>query len=91
LELILSSDQLSLENEDQLFNLIANLIKLNESKKVLLKYIHFKYVSSNLMISFFQDFHFELIDIDLFESLKQRLFVMLFFESLVNINIPSLH
>jgi hypothetical protein len=73
LENIFSSNELILEDEDQLFNLIINLIKLDYNKKVLLKYIHFEYVSSHFIASFTQELQVEQIDIDLFESLKKGL------------------
>jgi hypothetical protein len=74
LEIIFSSDRLILEEEDQLFSIIINFAKLDSNKNVLFKFVHFEYVSSPLMISFFQDFHFGQFDFDLFEKLKQRLF-----------------
>jgi hypothetical protein len=52
IESIFSSDQLVLQNEDQLFSLIINLIQHEENRFLLLHLIHFEYVSSQLLIQF---------------------------------------
>jgi hypothetical protein len=73
LEILFSSNQLILDDEDQLFNLILGIIQLDENKKVLFKYVNLEYVSSQFIISFFQDFQFEHLDIDLFKCFQRRL------------------
>jgi hypothetical protein len=71
---IFSSDSLQLECEDYLFQIIIHMIKEDKNRMILLKTIHFEFVSSELMKTFFDHIHFDEIDIELFESLKKRLF-----------------
>lgn len=74
LNFIFSSDQLKLQNEDQLFSLIINLIQQEENRFSLLNNVHFEFVSSELIISFFKDRYIDQIDFELFEHFKLKLF-----------------
>jgi hypothetical protein len=80
---IFNSSKLLIRDEDFLFTLIVQLIEQDFSKKILLPTIYFPLVSSNLLKSFFQHFPVEEIDVELFEKLKERLFIdVLFSESI---------
>jgi hypothetical protein len=70
LEKIFSSPDFQIINEDYLFNLIIQLINIDQTRKYLLKTIKFPYVSSHLLKSFFENFSVCDLDDDLFESLK---------------------
>jgi hypothetical protein len=72
--LLFSSSHLSIQDEDFLFNLIVRLIEQDISRKTLLQTVYFPLVSSILLKNFFQNLPIEEIDLDLFESIKQRLF-----------------
>lgn len=74
LDCIFSSKILHIPSEDYLFDLIFNLASKDTSRVFLFKNIFFPGVSSQRMRSFLDNFHFEDIHSDIFESLKQRLF-----------------
>jgi hypothetical protein len=71
---IFSSESLQVESEDYLFQLIVNLIEKDNNRMILLKAVHFEFVSSHLLKNFFQNIYNDEIDFELFESLKKRLF-----------------
>jgi FtsZ-binding cell division protein ZapB len=74
LEQIFSSDSFQIESEDHLFNLIFQLIEDNPLRKSLLKSIKFPFVSTELLQFKLIDFPLNENDIEIFESLKPRLY-----------------
>jgi hypothetical protein len=78
LEKLFQSSQFQVENEDVLFNLVADLIGRDSKRKILLKLIYFPSVSTEHIVNFFSNFPADEIDSDLFESIKTRLFCDIF-------------
>jgi hypothetical protein len=74
LETLFPNEELQYENEDFLFKIVIKLIHKDFQRKTLLKLINFHFVSSSLFKEFFKDFPLDGIDLDLFSSLKNRLF-----------------
>jgi hypothetical protein len=74
LEQIFSSNQLQIENEDYLFGLVRHLIEIDPKKRSLLKTLHFDYISSELVVDYFQQFPVDELDSDLFQNLIQQMF-----------------
>jgi hypothetical protein len=71
---IFSSELFQIENEDHFFQLIRKMIDEDKNRKVLLKTVHFEFVSSHFLKKFFENIPIDEIDFELFESLKKRLF-----------------
>jgi hypothetical protein len=71
---IFSSRTLRIPNEDFLFQFIIEMMNIDINKKILLQTIHFSFVSSNMLINFFQDYFLDDLDSYCFENLKERLF-----------------
>jgi hypothetical protein len=71
---IFSSDSFQIETEDHLFQLIVSMVEEDNNRIILLKTVHFEFVSSHLLKKFFENIQYQEIDIDLFESLKKKLF-----------------
>lgn len=67
------SPNFQINNENELFIYIQYLIKQNPSRKILLKTIHYPFVSSDYLDTFFNELSFEDLDEDLFECFKERL------------------
>jgi hypothetical protein len=78
LEQLFQSSQLQVEDEDTLFDLVADLIGRDPNRKSLLKTIYFPGVSSSRLTNYFNIFSAEDIDSDLFESIKTHLFCDIF-------------
>jgi hypothetical protein len=70
---ILSSELLQVKNEDYLFDLIVKMIEEDKNRMILLKSVHFEFVSSHSLKKFFENIHNDEIDFELFELLKKRL------------------
>jgi hypothetical protein len=62
LKIILKSTSFQIENENFLFKLIIKLIEQDSSRKSLLKFVKFSFVSSELLIENFCNFLFEELD-----------------------------
>jgi hypothetical protein len=86
LERLFTSKSSKVKNEYILFNLLLQLIQNNPSRKSLLKLISFPVVSSDSLSQYFKNISIDEIDIDLWESLKERLFSDI---ASPNGNIPS--
>jgi hypothetical protein len=70
---IFSSESLEIESEDKLLELLISMIKENKQKIILLKTVHFEFVSSELLEKLFENISNDEIDLELFGSLKNRL------------------
>jgi hypothetical protein len=74
LEQLVQSPQLQVESEDVLFDLVIDLIERDPNRKSIVKNIYFPGASPIRLINFFDNYSFEEVDFDLFESIKVRLF-----------------
>jgi hypothetical protein len=71
---IFLSNQLQIDNEDYLFDLIKQLIDKDSKKISLLKTLRFDYLSSNLVLDYFNQFPIDELDSDLFLILINQMF-----------------
>jgi hypothetical protein len=69
-----SSKELTIPDEDFMLYLLIEMINRDPNRKILLKVIHFPFISSHLLINFLQDYSIDDLDSDFFERLKQRIF-----------------
>jgi hypothetical protein len=73
LESILFSSKLKIMNETILLQIIFEKIKIDSNYKTLLKHVHFGFVKSDILISFFSEVELMDLDLSVFQEIKKGL------------------